>query len=163
PDAGAIAPAANTATPAAAPAPPPALAASPAASAGRTGFGTGVTPRCVLSRLLQYARRHGDSGVGAKAVVMDLDVLWRDLDQAGEEALRAELKAGSAAPKAPQLVLTRQVFEPTPQNYVLPPTIYDDIVFPASNIHFADMRIMRNGDRVATYYQDGVCASYGQR
>lgn len=146
-------------------------------------IGTGTTPRDVIAKLLDYARRPGPQP--AKSVILDLDISWRDamkpvagsasLDSAapdlsapvelsvGEQALFDALKRWSGDLAAPPLLIARQAFPDGRQAaegerpLILPASPYDEIVASAPNIFYVDVNVYRNSDRRASEFREGVC------
>lgn len=117
---------------------------SPLTIANNTGP-SAMIPRSVLASALVYARKPG-----ATLVILDVDISWGAPDPAGEAQLEAELKAWSADPDAPLLVLAREIMS-LPEGPTLIATRFDSIVSSAPNIAFGGVTMLAGGGGVREF------------
>ena len=117
---------------------------SPVSMAGNSGP-SGMIPRKILASALTYARKPG-----ATLVLLDVDVSWGAPDPIGEALLEAELKAWSADPNAPLLVLAREIIA-LPSGPTLTATRFDAIVSSSPNIAFGGVAMLSGGGGVREF------------
>lgn len=106
-----------------------------------------TTPRKLLANLLDFIRT-APPGQAPRAVVMDVDIGNPAPDgDAAVASLLAALKAWSASPSSPPLIIVRESFTAatlgldTPAR-ILPDTPYDAVVQPAPNIFWATPSVL---------------------
>jgi hypothetical protein len=98
--------------------------------------------------------------------VLDVDLAWVSDDPAGEARLAEELRSWSGDPKAPLLVLAREVAPISAQDdetnpsglRQLPPTAFDDIVQPSPNIVYSIVSQNVDPSGMAREYDQVACA-----
>jgi CHASE2 domain-containing sensor protein len=139
--------------------------ASPgAATGGRPGAPLATAPRGVVADTLEYIRA-APAGKGAKAVIVDVDLATPTPgDEAGSAKLRKVLSDWTRTPSAPPLILARQaypnsVFGGDGSAIVLPRTDYDDIVTPAPNIFWSEVKMMADENGVVREFLPYECVS----
>ena len=106
-----------------------------------------TAPRGVLADVLEYIRT-APPGKGALAVVVDMDLATPTPgDEAGAAKLHKVLEAWAQTASAPELLLARQSFPDVVyggpgDSLILPATNYDDVVVPAPNMMWANVKMM---------------------
>lgn len=112
-----------------------------------------TTPRSVVADVLEYIRT-ARPGEAPKAVILDLDVATPTPgDEAGVAKLRSVLGAWAQTPTAPPLIIARQsypdlIYGGQSGRLLLPATVVDDIVYPAPNIFWSQVKVMADQNGV---------------
>lgn len=131
-------------------------------AAGPPRAPSATAPRGVIADTLDYIRTAPD-GKGAQAVVVDVDFATPTPgDEAGAAKLHKVLDDWSRTPSAPPLILARQAFPDSVlggdgSSIVLPVTDYDDVVTPAPNIFWSQVKMMADQDGVVREFLPYEC------
>lgn len=121
-----------------------------------------TAPRGIVADTLEYIRT-APPGKGAKAVIVDVDFATPTPgDEAGAAKLHTVLAAWAQTPSAPPLILARQAFPSSVlggdgSQIVLPVTNFDDVVVPAPNIFWAQVKMMADEDGVVREFLPYEC------
>jgi len=121
-----------------------------------------TAPRGVLADTLEYIRT-APPGVGAQAVIVDIDLATPTPgDEANAAKLHEVLAAWARTPSAPPLMLARQSFPDSlmggdGNHLVLPASDYDDVVDPAPNIFWANVKMMADQNSIVREFLPYEC------
>lgn len=121
-----------------------------------------TTPRMILADVLEYIRS-APPNEAAKAVIVDLDVATPTPgDEAGVARLREVLYAWARTPGAPALIIGRQAFPDQVygeegDGLILPASPVDDIVDPAPNIFWGEIKVMSDQNGVMREFLPYEC------
>lgn len=127
-----------------------------------------TAPRGIVADALEYIRT-APPGRGAQAVIVDVDFATPTPgDEAGAAKLHEVLERWSHTPSAPPLMLARQAFpasvlkggdgQANPTSVIIPSTDFDDVVGPAPNIYWANVKMMGDQDGVIREFLPYECA-----
>jgi CHASE2 domain-containing sensor protein len=123
-----------------------------------------TAPRGLIADTLDYIRT-SPPGKGAKAVIVDVDFATPTPgDEAGAAKLHKVLADWAQTPSAPPLILARQAFPDTlfggsGSAIVLPKSDFDDVVEPAPNIFWSQVKMMADQDGVVREFLPYECVS----
>ncbi len=121
-----------------------------------------TAPRGIVADTLDYIRK-APPGKGAKAVIVDVDFATPTPgDEAGAAKLHKVLADWAQTPSAPPLMLARQAFPDSVLGgdgsaIVLPVTNFDDVVVPAPNIFWSQVKMMADQDGVVREFLPYEC------
>jgi CHASE2 domain-containing sensor protein len=138
------------------------ISAVGAGAAGPARAPSATAPRGVIADTLDYIRT-SPAGKGPKAVVVDVDFATPTPgDEAGAAKLHKVLDDWGHTPTAPPLILARQAFPDSVLGgdgsaIVLPVTDFDDVVVPAPNIFWAQVKMMADQDGVVREFLPYEC------
>jgi hypothetical protein len=123
-----------------------------------------TAPRAILADVLEYIRT-APPGKGALAVIVDMDLATPTPgDEAGVAKLHKVMEDWAKTPSAPELLLARQSFPEAiyggqGAGLILPATDFDDIVNPAPNMMWANVKMMGDQNGFIREFRPYECVS----
>jgi CHASE2 domain-containing sensor protein len=121
-----------------------------------------TAPRMILANVLEYIRT-SPAQQAPQVVVMDVDLATPTPgDEAGAVKLHQVLADWAKTPSAPPLILARQSFPASlmggqPGALILPATDFDDVVTPAPNIYWGNVKMMADQNSVVREFLPYEC------